>query len=230
MASRFGPFVLDRERRQLLENGAEVHLSPKAYAFLTALADASPSAVSKADLLEHLWPGTYVLEAGLTVVAAEVRKALRDTGRHGRFIRTVHGFGYAFESEIAADGGPVAPGAPAAEADAPRPDEARCRIVHEGRETVLGDGDHIIGRDADAKVRVGIATVSRHHAKLVVSASAVTITDMGSKNGTWVRGKRIAGPVVLAHGDEIRVSHARLVFRTVVQTMDTKTEVPFWPR
>ena len=226
MASRFGPFVFDRERRQLLENGAEVHLSPKAYAFLAALIDSAPGAVSKADLLERLWPGTYVLEASLTVLAGEVRKALRDTGRHGRYIRTVHSFGYAFEGEIDAAGGAPAPGMPAVEARASRPTEARCWIVHEGREVALGDGEFIIGRDADAKVRVPIATVSRHHAKLVVSGSAVTITDLGSKNGTWVRGDRISGPVVLAHGDEIRISHARLVFRTVVQSMDTKTEMP----
>ena len=112
VASRFGPFVLDRERRQLFENGAEVHLSPKAYALLTTLIDASPKAVSKADLLERLWPGTFVLDASLTVLTAEVRKALGDMGRHGPFIRTVHSFGYAFDGDVIEDSNAHVPGPP----------------------------------------------------------------------------------------------------------------------
>ncbi len=226
LASRFGPFVLDRERRQLLENGAEVHLSPKAYTFLTTLIDAYPSAVSKADLHERLWPGTFVLEANLTVLAAEVRKALRDSGRHGQFIRTVHSFGYAFEGEVTEE----APAGPSRENVPGRRSLAsaavRCWLVYQGRETMLGDGEHVIGRDADADVRVDIATVSRRHAKIVVRGSEATISDMGSKNGTWVGAVRITGPVVLHHGDEIRISAARLVYRTVVHTMDTQTEIP----
>ena len=59
-----------------------------------------------------------------------------------------------------------------------------------------------------------------------MSQSCATITDLGSKNGTFVKGVRITGPVVLEHGDEIRISRARLVFWEAVKTMDTKTEMP----
>lgn len=76
----FGPFVLDRARHQLLDDGREVHLSPKAYEFLRLLLAERPRALSKAELHERLWPGTVVTDATLASVAAEVRRALRERG------------------------------------------------------------------------------------------------------------------------------------------------------
>jgi DNA-binding winged helix-turn-helix (wHTH) protein/Tol biopolymer transport system component len=124
----FGPFVLDGDRRQLFENGAEVHLSPKAYELLTALVEQRPRAVSKADLQARLWPDTFVQESNLTVLVSEIRNALHEAGRGGRYIRTVHGFGYAFEAEVerkppatadAHPAGDVAPSVPASSLPGP---------------------------------------------------------------------------------------------------------------
>ena len=101
MRLRFGPFTLDLESRQLTSAGQEIHLEPKAFELLSALVLERPKAVSKADLQERLWPGTFVAEANLSNLVAEIRAALGDPARAPKFVRTAHGFGYAFCGEAA---------------------------------------------------------------------------------------------------------------------------------
>src|SRR6266702_6442644 len=101
MRVRFGDFVLDRATRQLLKNGEPRPLEPKAYALLDLLISRRPAAVSKQEIRDGLWPDTFVSESHLSSLAARVRRAL-DTGAGGPgFLRTVHGFGYAFAAEAA---------------------------------------------------------------------------------------------------------------------------------
>ena len=99
MRIRFGPFTLDLESRQLISAGQEIHLEPKAFELLSALVLERPKALSKADLQERLWPGTFVAEANLSNLVAEIRAALGDPARAPKFVRTAHGFGYAFCGE-----------------------------------------------------------------------------------------------------------------------------------
>jgi DNA-binding winged helix-turn-helix (wHTH) protein len=89
-------FTLDFESRQLTSAGQEIHLEPKAFELLSALVLERPKALSKADLQERLWPGTFVAEANLSNLVAEIRAALGDSARAPTFVRTAHGFGYAF--------------------------------------------------------------------------------------------------------------------------------------
>lgn len=64
----------------------------------------------------------------------------------------------------------------------------------------------IIGRWQDNEVVVDDRWVSRHHAQLRREKDQYVIEDLGSKNGTFVNGRRITGPTVLADGDEIQVT------------------------
>jgi len=96
---RFGQFTLDLESRQLTSAGREIHLEPKAFELLSALVLERPKALSKADLQQRLWPGTFVAEANLSNLVAEIRAALGDPARAPKFVRTAHGFGYAFCGE-----------------------------------------------------------------------------------------------------------------------------------
>src|SRR4026209_1961685 len=100
----FGDFVLDLEARELLRLGTPVSLSPKAFQLLGLLVQSHARALSKAELQDHLWPGTFVVEKNLTNLVSEIREALGDDSAHPRFIRTVHRFGYAFR-EIPRDEG-----------------------------------------------------------------------------------------------------------------------------
>ena len=105
MRVAFGEFVLDTAMRQLFRGGTRVHLEPKALELLELLVSRRPEAVSKIEIQRALWPDTFVSESSLTGLAAQVRKALADDRRQERFLRTVHGFGYAFIGEVAAGGG-----------------------------------------------------------------------------------------------------------------------------
>jgi DNA-binding winged helix-turn-helix (wHTH) protein len=94
--ARFGPFTLDTEARQLVRDGVELHLSPKAFDLLCGLVEQRPKVLDKSELQARLWPDTYVVEGNLNVLIGEIRRALGDAPRDPRFIRTVHGVGYAF--------------------------------------------------------------------------------------------------------------------------------------
>src|SRR5204863_1900637 len=91
----FGPFTLDLDTRQLRRAGAEVHLSPKAFDLLAALVFERPKVLSKNALQQRLWPDTFVAEANLSNLVAEVREALDDEARAPRVIRTVPRNGHA---------------------------------------------------------------------------------------------------------------------------------------
>jgi TolB-like protein/DNA-binding winged helix-turn-helix (wHTH) protein len=105
MSFWFGEFELDQERRQLLRSGEPVPLEPKAYELLSLLLERRPRALSRAQIRDVIWPGTFVSESTLAVVVNGIRHALGDDARAPRFIRTVHGFGYAFcgEARMAGD-------------------------------------------------------------------------------------------------------------------------------
>src|SRR5438309_10289297 len=95
----FGPFVFDPDRRLLLRDGARVKLTPKAFDLLAILIERRPSAVSKEELYERLWPNTFVGPASLDALITKIRMALDESGRDSRYVRTVYGFGYAFDSD-----------------------------------------------------------------------------------------------------------------------------------
>ncbi len=103
MRLRFEEWAYDEESRQLLKDEAPVHLTPKAFDLLGALLAARPKALSKAEIYDRLWPQTFVSDATLAGVVSEVRAALGDDPKTPRFVRTVHGHGYAFAGAAAAD-------------------------------------------------------------------------------------------------------------------------------
>ena len=211
MQLTFGGHRLDLGARQLFRGTTELHLSPKAFDLLRLLCERRPEAVSKSELHDHVWPGTFVTDANLASLIAELRRALDDQSRASRFVRTVHGFGYAFCGQI--DGEPIA---------AP-PGSGACWVVWQGREIPLQEGENIIGRDPDAAVRVDFPSVSRRHARVVVSAAGATLEDLGSKNGTLLRNERTVGIACLADLDEIQVGSVRMMLRIMRGGAATQT-------
>src|SRR5688500_13283806 len=96
MRLQFGPFTLDSETRQLIRDDTEIRLSPKAFDVLCTLIEHRPRVVKKAELHARIWPRTFVVDTNLSILVAEIRRALSDTPEQARFIRTVHKVGYAF--------------------------------------------------------------------------------------------------------------------------------------
>ena len=197
MTISFGACRLDLDTRQLFRDGQEVRLTPKAFDLLSVLALERPRALSKAELTEKVWKGTFVTEDGLPRLVNEIRTAVGDTAREPRWIRTVHGFGYAFAADAAAME-PLALGS--------------CAVTWGSREFRLGGGEHVIGRDPAADIQLDSTVISRRHARIVISGGRATIEDLGSKNGTFVGDQRLTAPRVLEDGMQIRVGDFTLTF------------------
>ena len=98
-----------------------------------------------------------------------------------------------------------------------------CWIVWSGREIALHDGDNIIGRDPGATVRLDLPSVSRRHARIVVSSKGAVVEDLGSKNGTFLRKDRITNAVRLDDLDELQVGSVRLTVRILSGDVATQT-------
>jgi DNA-binding winged helix-turn-helix (wHTH) protein len=205
----FGAFILSTERRQLTREGAEVHLTPKAFDLLALLIAAAPRVVTKAEIHACLWPDTFVCDATLVGLVKEVRRALGDGD--DTIIRTAHRVGYAFDK-------------PETLASATRQHSVTCWLIDGlGERLALGDGTHVIGRAADASVWLDGPGISRHHARIVVEGGVATIEDLGSKNGTLVGGRPAVGTVPLQDGDQLRIATEVLTFRTAGGGMSTTT-------
>ena len=210
----FGPFTLDLDTRQLTRDASEIHLAPKAFELLLALASDRPRVHSKVELQQRLWPDTFVAEANLSNLVAEIRDALGDQRRNPMWIRTAHGYGYAFCGEAAT----LSCGA-----ETPR-NRPTCWLEWGGRRFPLSLGAHVIGRDPDAEVRLDASTVSRRHARLVVQAERTWLEDFGSKNGTLRQSERVTSPVQLADGDIIHIGSLLLTFHERGFMMSTDTQ------
>jgi DNA-binding winged helix-turn-helix (wHTH) protein len=210
---RFDLFTLDVETRQLLRGREEIRLSPKAFELLGILVAERPKVLSKNVLQERLWPRTFVAEANLSNLVAEVRHALGDRARAPRFVRTAHGFGYAFCANVTIE-----------HARRSMTDRPLCWLEWGTRRFPLSEGIAIVGRDADVDVRLDHTTVSRRHARIVVTAEGARVEDLGSKNGTFVGGTRLTAPMPLADGDEVRFGSVRLTFRARGSLGSTATQ------
>jgi len=202
--ARFAQFAIDSETRQLLRDGREIHLSPKAFDLLCTLIETRPKVVEKADLRARIWPNTYVVDANLNILIGEIRRALGDSVPDSRFIRTVYGVGYAFCGAAADDP------RPRTESQAPF-----CWVVWNGRTYPLSDGDNIIGRDPRSDIWLDADGVSRRHAIIRVDSSnrRVRLEDLASTNGTFVRGTAVEREVALSDGDVIQVGTVDLTVR-----------------
>jgi DNA-binding winged helix-turn-helix (wHTH) protein len=210
---QFEEFVLNDRTRELRRKGRPVHLSPKALQLLELLIRRRPEAVPKAELMAEVWAGTHVTEASLASTVAELRAALSDQKSSPRFIRTVHGFGYAFCAE-------------ATDAPLARPDSASglaFRLIWNRREIQLAEGENVLGRERGAVVWLDSSTVSRRHARITVTGDQAVIEDLDSRNGTWVRGRKVEAPTPLADHDEVKLGSVVMVFR-VFEPSETESE------
>src|SRR5262245_54286285 len=116
MIYHFGACVLDAERYELQRAGEVVAIEPKVFQVLVYLIRHRDRVVTRDELLEYCWPGTFVSEAALTQCLARARKAVGDHRGGPPLIKTVHGQGYRFVAPLLTDPGA---GAPPAAGDGP---------------------------------------------------------------------------------------------------------------
>jgi DNA-binding winged helix-turn-helix (wHTH) protein len=96
----FDPFCLDRGSECLWRGQRAIKLRPKAFAVLDYLVGRPGQLVTKEELFNVVWPGTFVGEAVLKVVIRQIREALDDDSTIPRFIETAHRRGYRFIGPI----------------------------------------------------------------------------------------------------------------------------------
>jgi len=219
MRVEFGRFVLDIDRHQLRTGGVEVHLSPKAFQLLTTLVERRPAVLSKSELHEALWPDVFVSDSRLGGVVVELRHALGERAHSpSRFIRTVHGVGYAFEGAATVHEGP--------ERRAVEP--VSCWLALGDTGFALHSGENVLGRDPACDVPLESSSVSRRHARITVLGAEATIEDLHSKNGTFIGDRRVKSRCRLSNGDIVWLGSLALTYcrNSAQPAMSTKTAAP----
>jgi DNA-binding winged helix-turn-helix (wHTH) protein len=182
---------LDVTRRQLIREGREQHLAPKAFQLLLALLEVRPQVLSKADLMSRLWPDTFVSDANLAVLIGEVRAAIGDSARNPRLIKTHHRVGYSFAGK-------------AVEIEQPEDGldrAARIRLRIGRRRLVLPRGAFVVGRDRSCEIVLTDPSVSRHHARIHVRNGKLAVEDLNSKNGTRIGARPVSQLTAVKHGE-----------------------------
>lgn len=95
---RFGVFTLDVQRGSLLRSGEEIKLRPKVYEALRFLVENPGRLISKQELIQAIWPDSFVTDDSLVQCTIELRRALED--RDQQLLKTVPRRGYLFTAEV----------------------------------------------------------------------------------------------------------------------------------
>jgi len=103
----FDGFRLSADGTLLVRDGTPLALAPKVLRTLLVLVERAGEVVTKGDLLQSIWPDSFVEDTGLTRNISLLRQALRDDGQ--RFIVTVPRIGYRFVAPLARVDTPTAP-------------------------------------------------------------------------------------------------------------------------
>jgi DNA-binding winged helix-turn-helix (wHTH) protein len=212
LSLEFRDLTFDAASRQVARAGRDVKLTRKAFDLLALLIERRPNAVAKDDIHARLWPDTFVAEITLHSLISEIRRAIGDDSGDPQFIRTVHGFGYAF---IAAPHEPKS---------GPIASRRRVRgwLIRDSERLQVFDGENLFGRGDDDVIELPSTTVSRRHARIQIDDD-VWLEDLGSKNGTFIGDRQITERVRLADGDRIRFGSLLVTFRVARPAEGTRT-------
>src|SRR5262245_45128723 len=129
---RFGPFRVEEGNERLWRGTEPIRLRPKSFAVLCSLLARAGRLVTKAELLQTVWPEVVVSEAMLTICISELRRALGETRQASAYIETVPRRGYRFMAPVTLVGLAAPTVAPAASPSARSP-----RPLLVGREAAL---------------------------------------------------------------------------------------------
>jgi Tol biopolymer transport system component/DNA-binding winged helix-turn-helix (wHTH) protein len=128
----FGSYRLDAASRVLTRSGAVVTLAPKTFDLLVLMAESGGRLISKRELMETLWNGTFVEEANLSFQMSSLRKALGQEAN--TWIEAVPKHGYRFtapveRSAVRENSHPDVVPAPSVERAVPRRTRSRTRLI-----------------------------------------------------------------------------------------------------
>jgi DNA-binding winged helix-turn-helix (wHTH) protein len=203
--------------------GADVHhVEPKIMDVLVLLASRPGHVFSRADIIDAVWAKKFIGESALSRAVALLREALNDDAHAPQYLETIPKRGYRLLTPVEpVDEATANAAAQAAAHHTPSRastdghgarHEGLCSLIWGQVRLALADGEHVIGRDPQAVLRIPSNRVSRQHARIAVSGAHAVLEDMGSRNGTFVRGQRVTAPLELTSGDEIFVGSEVITF------------------
>ena len=102
---RFGECELRVQAHELWRGGQLVDVEPQVFDVLAHLVRHRDRVVTKIELLDEVWGDRFVSDSALTSRIKSARRAVGDTGRDQRIIRTIHGRGYRFVADVAESAG-----------------------------------------------------------------------------------------------------------------------------
>lgn len=208
----FGPFRLDTRAGELRRDDHRIPLPPKIFQLLLHMLENRGRLIPKRELLDAVWGDIHVEEGSVTRAVTRLRSALGDTASQPKYVETMPRRGYRFVAAVEK--------APIEEIASP----SRFQIVESGRRYPLMEGDNVLGRASDCEVSLELASISRHHALITVEDDRITLRDLRSKNGTFVRGRRVDETVEIRDGDQIRLGSVTLIFTSASADPSTLTE------
>jgi DNA-binding winged helix-turn-helix (wHTH) protein len=207
----FGSFRLDTRAGELRREDERVPLTPKVFQLLLILVANPGTLMTKRVLLDTIWGDTNVEEGSVTRAITRLRSALRDNAARPQYVETVPRRGYRFIAavrEVQFDG---------------IVQSSRIEVVENGRRHLLKEGDNVIGRAKDCEVSIELASISRHHAVVALNSGQMTVRDLGSKNGTFVSGRRVEGTVPIASGERMRIGSVTVAISSSSPDSQTAT-------
>jgi DNA-binding winged helix-turn-helix (wHTH) protein len=207
---RVGDWLVEPSLNRLSRADGVVRLDLKAMELLVYLAEHAGEVLSKQRLVDSVWRVEAIADGTLTHAIAQLRKSLGDNARSPTYIETIPKRGYRLIAPVRMTD--VA-------APVHRFTASRFKLAAHDGETSLTEGENLIGRDRAASIRIDVPGVSRRHALIIIDGDTATLEDLGSKNGTFLAGRKLARPTRLAHGDEIRIGHSVARFTFVVDDL-----------
>ena len=195
---RFAQFELDLAAYLLKTQGEAVRLEKIPMEVLILLVRRAATLVERSEIASAVWgPGLFIEhEAAINTAVRKIRQALGDDPAAPRFVETVVGKGYRFIAAVESRSGPGEP---------------RYVVKVSGQEIVLRSGDTVLGRDPAAGVYVEHPSVSRRHARLSIEAGRARLQDLGSRNGTFLDGRRLDEPAEIVDDAIIGLGPVTLV-------------------
>jgi len=209
----FGLVRVDAGARVISSTAGSVHLTRKGFDLLLLLLENRPNAVSKEQISARVWPHTFVAESSLQFLIHEIRQAIDDGGARQSWIRTVHGIGYSFCGDVRVSN---------AASVASNLEHPAAWLLGASRRVALRAGENIVGRGIGDGIDIDAPTISRRHARIVIGES-ITLEDLGSKNGTWLKDEHLTAPHPLVDGDVVKLGSATFTFRLARQPKPTES-------
>lgn len=213
---RFAGFELDVAAYALRHRGGSVKLERIPMEVLILLVDRAGTLVERSDIKTQLWGADVFVEhdAAINTAIRKIRHALGDDAAKPQLVETVVGKGYKFIAPVESV------------TRQPRRLFLRYSITVGKQEVILNPGETLLGRDPAAGVYVEHPSVSRRHARISIEADEATLEDCGSRNGTFLNGRRVDGPAKIHHNDIIALGPISLVFHVARAPASTQSVNP----